>query len=106
MERLTQKQSNGYDLIRMNGDWCNNYCEKQAIETCRDCTIFEAIQKLAKYEDLEEKLYSLCRNDDENIVENIINIFIETIFQGQKHEGFEILTNEDAALYNEWLKTI
>ena len=65
----------------------------------------DPIDKLAKYEDLEEKLFKLSPNGDENIVENIINVFIETIFKGQKHEGFEILTNEDAKLYDEWLKT-
>jgi hypothetical protein len=105
MERLTQKQSAGYDLIKMDGNWCDNYCEKQSKSTCNDCVIYEAIQKLAKYEDLEEKLHDLCKNGDENIIENIVNVFIETIFKGQKHEGFEILTNEDAKLYDEWLKT-
>lgn len=67
--------------------------------------IGDPIDKLAKYEALEDKLHKLSKNQDENIVENIINVFIETIFKGQKHEGFEILTNEDAKLYNELLKT-
>ena len=55
MERLTEKQSSGYDLKAMNGEWCNKYCEQQRVETCNECVIYQAIQKLAEYEDLEEQ---------------------------------------------------
>ena len=55
MERLTEKQSSGYDLKAMNGEYCNRYCEQQRVETCNECVIYQAIQKLAEYEDLEEK---------------------------------------------------
>lgn len=55
MERLTEKQSSGYDLKAMNGEWCNKYCEQQRVETCNECGIYQAIHKLAEYEDLEEQ---------------------------------------------------
>ena len=55
MERLTEKQSSGYDLKVMNGEYCNRYCEQQRVETCNECVIYQAIQKLAEYEDLEEQ---------------------------------------------------
>ena len=55
MERLTEMQSAGYDLKELNGEWCNKYCEKQKAQTCRKCGIYQAIQKLAEYEDLEEQ---------------------------------------------------
>ena len=55
MERLTEKQSSGYDLKAMNGEWCNKYCEQQRVQTCNECGIYQAIQKLAEYEDLEEQ---------------------------------------------------
>ena len=55
MERLTKKQSAAYDLKALNGEWCNHYCHKQRVETCNECGIYEAIQKLAYYEDLEEQ---------------------------------------------------
>lgn len=55
MERLTEKQSAGYDLKALSGEWCNHYCHKQRVETCTECGIYEAIQKLAQYEDLEEQ---------------------------------------------------
>lgn len=51
MKRLTQKQSAGYDLKALNGQYCNNYCDEQSATTCRDCAIYQAIQKLARYED-------------------------------------------------------
>ena len=55
MERLTEKQSSGYDLKAMNGEWCNKYCEQQRVQTCNECVIYQAIQKLAEYENLEEQ---------------------------------------------------
>ena len=54
MERLTEKQSSGFDLKAMNGEWCNKYCEQQRVQTCNECGIYQAIQKLAEYEDFEE----------------------------------------------------
>ena len=55
MERLTEMQSSGYDLKEMNGEWCDKYCKKQRVETCNECVIYQAIQKLAEYENLEEQ---------------------------------------------------
>ena len=55
MERLTERQSSGFDLTAMNGEYCNRYCEQQRVETCNECGIYQAIQKLAEYEDLEEQ---------------------------------------------------
>ena len=55
MERLTKRESASYDLIKMNNEWCVDYCKEQPVQTCRDCAIHEAIQKLAYYEDLEEQ---------------------------------------------------
>ena len=50
MKRLTEKQSAGYDLKEMNGNYCDDYCEKQSLATCNDCGIYEAIHRLAEYE--------------------------------------------------------
>lgn len=55
MDRLTQEQSAGYDLKALNGQYCNNYCDEQSAATCRNCAIYQAIQKLAHYEDIEER---------------------------------------------------
>lgn len=102
MSRLTKRNSEGVAVLKH--PFACSRCDEVHYRLS-DLGYGEPIDKLAKYEDLEEKLHNLCNNSDENIVENIINIFIERIFKDQKHEGFEILTNEDAELYNEWLKT-
>lgn len=61
-QRLTEKQSAGYDLKVLNGEYCNHYCEKQKIETCKECKIWEAIQKLGYYEDSYENIETLKKN--------------------------------------------
>ena len=71
MDRLTEKQSAGYDLKAMNGEWCDNYCHHQRIETCRGCGIYEAIQKLAYYEDLEEKGRLIIFDSTENEIKKL-----------------------------------
>ena len=90
MERLTEKQSSGYDLKAMNGEYCNRYCEQQRVETCNECVIYQAIQKLAKYEDLEEQglllrlpckvgdtIYEVSYENREFVIkEHIVNEFI------------------------------
>lgn len=60
MERLTERQSAGYDLKEMQGAWCDKYCEEQSKATCKNCAIWKAIQKLAHYEDLEEQGRLIC----------------------------------------------
>ena len=90
MERLTEKQSSGYDLKAINGEWCNKYCEQQRVETCNECVIYQAIQKLAEYENLEEQglllrlpckvgdtIYEVSYENREFIIkEHIVNEFI------------------------------
>lgn len=61
MERLTNKFSAGYGLIKTNDDFCDSYCSKQRKETCNDCAIYEAIQKLAEYENTELPP-DICKN--------------------------------------------
>jgi hypothetical protein len=74
MDKLTQKQSAGYDLVKMNSEWCTTYCNNQPVETCRECAIYEAIQKLAEYEDTE-LTPDACKNyklfEDELITNDI-----------------------------------
>ena len=54
-KRLTKREPVGYFLIATGDDWCSSYCEKQHVGTCKYCGIFEAVQKLAYYENLEEQ---------------------------------------------------
>ena len=55
MKRLTEKHPAGYGLVETNDEYCDTYCSKQPVQTCRDCAIWKAIQKLGKYEDLQEQ---------------------------------------------------
>ncbi|MGN1125210.1 MAG: hypothetical protein ACI4SM_03390 [Candidatus Gastranaerophilaceae bacterium] len=55
MERLTIKTPEGYDLKVLEYAYCDNYCDVQSEDSCKNCGIYEAIQKLAEYEDLEEQ---------------------------------------------------
>ena len=97
MERLTEKQSSGYDLKAMNGEWCNKYCEKQIVQTCNECVIYQAIHKLAEYEDFEEKLNGVS-------VKQVVDGFIKAV-ENQTNEEYErgrILTNAEADKWNEY----
>ena len=89
MDRLTEKQSSGYDLKAMNGEWCNKYCEQQRVQTCNDCVIYQAIQKLAEYENLEEqglllrlpcKVGDIIYKPNPITLSEIVGIKIESIF--------------------------
>lgn len=75
---------------------CGEMCEEKNGD-CSECPIQKAFNKLAEYEDLEEKLQEKYYS---NItMKQIINDFLETIFKGESHDGFCILTNKDA---QEW----
>lgn len=102
MERLTEKQSAGYDLKDLNGQYCNNYCDEQSSATCRDCAIYQAIQNLARYEDMEEsleKVYGECNGLLETAVSHLA-----------KHKDLDIrdpaksvlLTDEDVEKWKKW----
>lgn len=56
MERLTQKkQPAGYDLVDMQGRTCDLDCRYPEVRDCSNCVLYDAIQKLAHYEELEEQ---------------------------------------------------
>ena len=109
MGRLTEKQSSGFDLKAMNGEWCNKYCEQQRVETCNECGIYQAIQKLAEYEIAEEQglllrlsckvgdtVYIISRNN-EIIPLNVHGIDIRKddftiLAKNEKYCGYSILS--------------
>ena len=53
MGRLTEHKAEGIYLIKTGYQNCENYCETR--DSCDDCAIQEALDKLAHYEDLEEQ---------------------------------------------------
>ena len=95
MERLTEKQSSGFDLKAMNGEWCNKYCEQQRVQTCNECGIYQSIQKLAEYEDLEE-LIGIPLKD-------LAEIFCKNIPEDCKHpHKAVVLTDDDVDRWNDY----
>lgn len=94
MKRLTEKDNNGhYKLETKNLEY---YCicrDEKGTNTVRG----QHINKLAHYEDLEDRLNGIS-------VEQVVNTFIRTA-ENQTHEGYErgrILTNEDADEWEEY----
>ena len=106
MERLTEIQSAGYDLKELNSEWCNKYCEKQKAYTCNECGIYQAIQKLAQYEDLEEQglilrlpckvgtTVYLIKSDGKIVPTTADMMFLGTLWEDYGKEWF--LTKEEA----------
>ena len=94
MERLTVKvvkqlSYNHFELKGYEDVLCKNICNNHPL-SCSDCPINTAIKKLAKYENLEEKLekvYGECDGLLETAVDSLL-----------RHEGAEIGTPAKARL--------
>ena len=90
MERLTERFSNGQAAVYGCGNNCK-YDYKYCNNHLEDCpTINEIYEKLAAYEDLEEKLeetYGQC----DGLLETVVNSLV-------RHEGVEIGTPQKARL--------
>lgn len=102
MDRLTEKQSAGYDLKALNGQWCNHYCHKQNVHTCVDCGIYQAIQKLAHYEEMEESLEKVYGECDE-LLETAVNHLVmhKDLDIGEPAKSV-LLTDEDVEKWKKW----
>lgn len=96
MERLTERDD-GTAIVKGCGSNCKygfEHCRNEDWENCK--TIDDVIDKLAEYEDLEDKLNGIS-------IEQVVDGFIKTV-EGQTHEGYEngrILTNDEADKWNE-----
>lgn len=81
------------------GEYYNNLenCKKE-IQACKVAVkALEDVQKYRKIEkDLKERYHA---NID---IPLLMHHFIETVFEGEKHEGFCLLTNEDREAWEEY----
>lgn len=66
----------------------------QEIKVFFNTQITRILNELQQYKDIEKQLREEYKADVD--IKMIIKHFIETIFKGEKHERFCILTNEDA----------
>lgn len=84
--------------------------EKQAIlKSMSDTVCFsredaemlvKELEELQQYRELENELKEKYQADVD--IKMLIQHFVDTIFKGEKHEGFCILTNEEAAMWKEY----
>lgn len=65
-------------------------------------TIIAMFEELEQYRAIEKELNEKYHANVD--IKMLMNHFIETIFEGEKHEGFCILANEDAAMWNAYQK--
>lgn len=59
-----------------------------------------ALEEVQQYRTLEKELKEVYHANVD--IPALMHFFIETIFKGEKHEGFCILTNEDAAQWEQY----
>ena len=64
------------------------------------CTAIQALEEIQQYRAIETELKEKYHANVD--IKMLIQHFIETIFKGEKHEGFCILTNEDAKMWDEY----
>lgn len=85
--------------------WAGIWNEKGQIqESLNHLAVFiekEDAEKFVEWKEAEEQLEECHANIN---VKLIVKYFIETIFKGEHHEGFCVLTNEDAKKFEEYKK--
>ena len=81
-----------------------NYAENGEEEYCEALdTAIKALEEVQKYRTIEKDLKERYHANVD--IPLLMHHFIETVFEGEKHEGFCLLTNEDAKAWEEY-KTI
>lgn len=63
-------------------------------------TAMQALTEIQQYRAIETELRERYHANVD--IKELMKCFIETIFKGEKHEGFCILTNQDAKIWEEY----
>lgn len=81
------------------GEYYSNLenCKKE-IESCE--VAVQALEDVQKYRAIEKDLKERYHANVD--IPLLMHHFIETVFEGEKHEGFCLLTNEDAKVWEEY----
>lgn len=91
-------------------------CERYS-EVCEECQLYaevgcdhcyddvtdmaiQALEEIQAYRAIETELKDKYHANVD--IKGLVQYFIQTIFEGEKHEGFCILTNEDAKMWDEY----
>lgn len=72
-------------------------CKKE-IESCE--VAVQALEDVQKYREIEKELKERYHANVD--IPLLMHHFIETVFEGEKHEGFCLLTNEDREAWEEY----
>ncbi len=81
------------------GEYYSNLenCKKE-IQSCE--VAIKALEEVQKYRTIEKDLKERYHANVD--IPLLMHHFIETVFEGEKHEGFCLLTNEDAKVWEEY----
>jgi hypothetical protein len=81
------------------GEYYSNLenCKKE-IESCE--VAIRALEEIQQYRAIEKELKERYHANVD--IPLLMHHFIETVFEGEKHEGFCLLTNEDAKAWDEY----
>lgn len=72
--------------------------EPHRCSTCGFKMAKDALEEIQQYRAIETELREKYHANVD--IKMLMQHFIETIFKGEKHEGFRILTNEDAEMWD------
>lgn len=68
------------------------------LEICNVC--ISALEEIQQYREIEDEIKEQYHANVD--IKKLMRCFIETIFKGEKHEGFCILTNDDAKMWQKY----
>ena len=78
-----------------------NYAENGEEEYCEALdTAIKALEEVQKYRTIEKDLKERYHANVDILL--LMHHFIETVFEGEEHEGFCLLTNEDREAWEEY----
>lgn len=78
---------------------CHDRC-MYGKEKCAYSMAMAALEEIQQYREIEREIKEQYHSNVD--IKILMRYFIETIFKGEKHEGFYILTNEDAKEWDEY----
>ena len=78
---------------------CHDRC-MYGKEKCAYSMAIKALEEIQKYREIETELREKYNANVD--IKMLMKYFIEIIFKGEKHEGFCILTNKDAKMWEEY----
>lgn len=105
MERLTKRIEDENILLTEVGDTaCKCFCDNYTLSGCWECPVGKAIEKLATYEDLEERLHKIFGEESTFSLADVIDTLETQLSEPDKKHpvNARILTYEEANKWQEY----